>query len=306
MNIYQKFGLSFIVALSLHLLILGAFGINLVDEAELIKQKPLPEIIQASILDDNKIQQEANRLKANEENKRIAQNKQQQRLENNRKKEQRLLADAKKKRQHEQKIAKELVKKRKKKAVEEQRKLEEIKQQRVIEAARLAKIKQQKATETARLEKIKQKKLLEKRRLADLKKVEAKKREQVQQALIEKQQHEAAEKLAQLQRQAQADLDQIARDKQTTINITAAIQNNVMNRWIKPPTSENGLKCTIRVKLLPTGDVMDVRVINGSGDTIFDRSAENAVRKASPLPVPESRSLFNKKFRTFTFNFNPK
>jgi len=306
MNIYQKFGLSFILALSLHLMIFGAFGINLADEAELIKQKPLPEIIQASILDDHKIQQEAERLKTNEENKRIAQDKRQQNLENKRKKEQKLLADAKKKRQQEQKTAKALVEKHKKQAIVEQRKLEKIKQQKVIEAARLAKIKQQKSAEISRLAQIKQKNLLEKKRLADLKKAEVKKREQARQALIEKQQYEAAEKAAKLQKQAQAAQAKIAQDKKTTTSVTAAIQHKVNSKWIRPLSSVKGLRCTIRVKLLPTGDVMDAQVIKGSGDSAFDNSAENAVRKASPLPVPKSRTLFGKNFRTFTFNFNPK
>jgi len=46
-------------------------------------------------------------------------------------------------------------------------------------------------------------------------------------------------------------------------------------------------------------------VIGSSGDPIFDRSAENAVRKASPLPVPQDRNLFNQEFRVFTFVFKP-
>jgi colicin import membrane protein len=50
---------------------------------------------------------------------------------------------------------------------------------------------------------------------------------------------------------------------------------------------------------------MDAVVVNSSGDDIFDRSAENAVRKASPLPVPQDRNLFSQNFRVFTFIFKP-
>jgi colicin import membrane protein len=65
------------------------------------------------------------------------------------------------------------------------------------------------------------------------------------------------------------------------------------------------LKCTIQVKLLPSGEVMDAVVVSSSGDAVFDRSAENAVRKASPLPVPQDKVLFNKDFRVFAFVFKP-
>jgi colicin import membrane protein len=50
---------------------------------------------------------------------------------------------------------------------------------------------------------------------------------------------------------------------------------------------------------------MEAVVVSSSGDPIFDRSAENAVSKASPLPVPQDKSLFNDEFRVFTFVFKP-
>ena len=299
MTIYQKFGLSFALALTLHLTLLGLFGLNVGSESELIKQRPLPEIIKASILDDEKIQQEAHRLKAKEESQRVARQKQQRDLENKRKKEQNLLSDAKKKRQQEEQKIKALAKKRKDQALKEQQKRAAIKKQKTLEAARLNKIKAQKAAEKKRLD--------DQRKAADKQRELARQAEQKkQQALLKKQQQaEAAEKAARLKRQAEAAKAQQAQDRQATLSATAAIQQKVNDRWIRPLSSLKGLNCTIRVKLLSSGDVMDVQVIRGSGDGIFDRSAENAVRKASPLPVPKSRALFNKHFRIFSFNFNP-
>jgi colicin import membrane protein len=52
--------------------------------------------------------------------------------------------------------------------------------------------------------------------------------------------------------------------------------------------------------------VIDAIVISSSGDEDFDRSAENAVNKASPLPVPKDKELFAREFRSFQFLFNPK
>ncbi len=298
MIIFQKFRVFFALALFLHLTILALFGLSFSSEDEHVKQKQLPEIIQASMLDEDKIIEEANRLKTKDENKRQTQKQQQQKLENERKKEQKLLQEAKKKRQQEEKKAKDQQKKRKDLAAKEKQKLDEIKKLKAQEAAKLAKIKKQKTAE--------------KKQRDDLRKAEAKK----QKDLVAKKKAQEAEKAAKLKKQADdaakakaeresAAKAKVAQNKKATSSATAAIQSKVNNRWIRPISSTKGLHCTIRVKLLPSGDVMDATVVKGSGDSVFDRSAENAVRKASPLPVPKDRSLFTRKFRTFTFEFKP-
>jgi len=85
-----------------------------------------------------------------------------------------------------------------------------------------------------------------------------------------------------------------------------AIKQKVNRSWIRPVSTTAALKCTIRVRLLSDGTVMDAEVISSSGDEDFDRSAENAVNKASPLPVPKDKELFAREFRSFQFLFNPK
>ncbi|MGR9086901.1 MAG: cell envelope integrity protein TolA, partial [Gammaproteobacteria bacterium] len=97
---------------------------------------------------------------------------------------------------------------------------------------------------------------------------------------------------------AQARIDEFNKAKN-------AIQMKTNRSWIRPPTSRKGLKCRIRVRLLSDGTVIEAIVISSSGDEIFDRSAENAVNKASPLPVPRDKELFAKEFRSFTFTFDP-
>ena len=305
MNIVKKFSFYFLLALSLHLSILILFGISFIDEAQETQVKPLPEIIQASILDEEKIQQEAQRLKDNEKNKRLMQQKKQAEAQNKLKKEQQRLREVKEKRAQEEKKARELEKKAQeleKKtqalALKEKQQKEKLKQQQIIEAARQAKIKaQQQAEEKKR----KQEQLAKEKK----RKQEQLAKEKKQQALLAKQKAEAAQKKALLAKQAEARKAMAEQQKQASITAKHAIQQKVINRWIKPLTSVKGMSCQVRVKLLPSGDVMDVSIIKSSGDSIFDRSAENAVRKASPLPVPKSRALFSKEFRLFTFNFKP-
>ena len=47
------------------------------------------------------------------------------------------------------------------------------------------------------------------------------------------------------------------------------------------------VKC--QVKLLPTGEVLDVKVVQGSGNAAYDDAVERAIRKSSPLPLPEDK-----------------
>jgi colicin import membrane protein len=82
------------------------------------------------------------------------------------------------------------------------------------------------------------------------------------------------------------------------------IADKVERNWLRPPGSAAGLKCTVNVKLIPGGDVVSARVVQGSGDPVFDDSAEKAVLRAAPLPVPDDPSIA-KHFRDFNFVFKP-
>ncbi|MFA5922251.1 MAG: cell envelope integrity protein TolA [Methylococcaceae bacterium] len=85
-----------------------------------------------------------------------------------------------------------------------------------------------------------------------------------------------------------------------------AIKQKVNRNWMRPSSTTAGSRCTIRVRLMSDGAVIDAEVISSSGDEDFDRSAENAVNKASPLPVPKDKELFAREFRSFQFLFDPK
>ena len=309
MNKFQKFSVAFVLALTLHLSILALFGMNFTSDSENVKQKQLPEIIQASMLDDDKILEEAHRLKTKEENKQFEQQKKQEDLKQKRKKEQELLQNIKSKRLEEEKKTKVLEEKRKQEVVKAKQRQEELKKNKAIEAARLAKIKLQKEAENKRLEKLRKEKekkvALEKQAEKKRQKAILAKKKAVEAAKAAEIKRQKAAKAAALKRQQASARAKSERDRNATVSATAAIQQRVNTRWIKPQTSKQGLSCTIRVKLLPSGDVMEAKVVTSSGDNVFDRSAENAVRKASPLPVPKDRALFIKHFRRFTFEFKP-
>jgi TonB family protein len=101
-----------------------------------------------------------------------------------------------------------------------------------------------------------------------------------------------------------AEEESLARATSALSEYIPYIQEKVQNSWLRPAGSPRGLRCVIRVKLIPGGEVVGAKVVKSSGDALFDRSVKSAVLKASPLPLPADPALF-KHFREIDFNFSP-
>jgi TonB family protein len=84
----------------------------------------------------------------------------------------------------------------------------------------------------------------------------------------------------------------------------AGIRQKITTHWKRPETTRRGPATTVRVKLEPGGQVTAAKLVRSSGDTAFDRSVLSAVRRASPLPVPEDPDRFER-FREIEFVFKP-
>lgn len=84
------------------------------------------------------------------------------------------------------------------------------------------------------------------------------------------------------------------------------ISQKVENKWNRPVSTRSGMVVTLRISILPGGDVGNVVTVTPSGDPAFDESARQAVLNASPLPVPDDLAVFNQNFRNFILKFNPK
>ena len=83
------------------------------------------------------------------------------------------------------------------------------------------------------------------------------------------------------------------------------IYQKVVANWSRPPSARNGMEARLQVELVPTGDVVAVMLVESSGSSAFDRSAENAVRKADRFEVPKESAIFEQYFRQFTLLFKP-
>lgn len=83
------------------------------------------------------------------------------------------------------------------------------------------------------------------------------------------------------------------------------IRQRVITKWNRPLSARHGMVTTLRITVLPGGEVSNVVTVKSSGDPSFDASAEDAVRLSSPLPVPDDIAVFNSYFRVITFRFSP-
>ena len=125
----------------------------------------------------------------------------------------------------------------------------------------------------------------------------------------------AAEKAAEAARQQalqdalQAEEDeraaaaQSSADEAAIADFVARITAKVTGFFVYPDLKP-GLSCELRVKIAPDGQVLEAQVVRSSGDPAFDRQAERAVQKASPLPVPTEARVFDK-MRDIRFVFEP-
>jgi len=88
---------------------------------------------------------------------------------------------------------------------------------------------------------------------------------------------------------------------------TALIQQAVQETWSRPPSARNGMRTVLQIRILPTGEVLDVVITQSSGDPAFDRSAENALYRAAPFRELQSLpiNVFNANFRSLSLIFEP-
>lgn len=64
------------------------------------------------------------------------------------------------------------------------------------------------------------------------------------------------------------------------------ITRKIWSEWIYPEYDSSGLEVVISIKIDSEGKVVSQEIEKSSGNVLFDRSAEKAISKASPLPPP--------------------
>ena len=175
---------------------------------------------------------------------------------------------------------------------QEKAELEELKRKTEQEqAATELKIQQQKQQQIAD----QKQKELERQRIADQKQKE-----------LERQRELAEKKLADQAEQNRIALEQATRRKSISefSRYVPQIRAKVTQSWNQQGlTQEFELETLVLVEIDQLGSVLDVKIEISSGSKEFDRSVLNAVRKASPLPVPLDPDLYEY-FKEFELKFN--
>jgi colicin import membrane protein len=155
--------------------------------------------------------------------------------------------------------------------------------------------KQDKALEQIR----EQAKEAEKQRQIDeqqLKQLEQRKQEEADK---QRQQLEAIER----QKAVDAEARQFRAGRQAELadDYEAAVQAVVTQNWLRPPTAQPGLRCTLKIVQIPGGSVISTAIAGPcNGDEATRRSVEAAVQRAGALPYRGFEDVFQ---REIEFNF---
>jgi colicin import membrane protein len=266
---------AFILAVMVHAALVALLVVGFRWQAAPLAPPPSEKIVQAKTLNEPEVNQEIERLKKQEERQRRAEAEKQRRED----------------------VAKKKAEAAKQAEAEKQRKADE---QKALDAKRKLEEDKKRKTEAEKKHKVD-----EQQKLADAKKAKGRKledearRKDNERALKEQL---AAEEKARQQQRRQAEQAQQAMSE--IDKYRALIKQKVERNWARPPSAEKGLECLVRVRLIQSGEVIQAKVVRSSGNAAFDRSVENAVYKASPLPLPEDKSLFGD-FRELEFIFKP-
>ena len=140
-----------------------------------------------------------------------------------------------------------------------------------------------------------------------------KKREELEAAKKKREQEEAAKKkvaddkrrreeeVAKREAEKARAAQQDARQKEFN-EYVAKIQAKIRSRANVPDSVTGKPSVQVQIKVLPGGDVLDIRVTKPSGNRAYDTAIERAIRSAVPLPVPAANSELFPQFRELILN----
>jgi len=265
-----------------HVLLLLVAGSNLLK----IPRQPMTRLaIEAVVVDQNTIKQTNNAERRKTEE--VAQRKREEAAQQQRREQE------KEKLQAQERQVAEQRKQQDAKADAERRRVD---QQRKETEAKAAAEQQRKKTEAERQKKAQRdaeaKAKAEKERVAAAAKAKA-----------DAEQRELARRQAELMAAMEAEEGLMAAAQSGELSrYLALIQQKVERNWVPPAAVQEGLECEVAVKQLPNGDVVEARTVSCNGDAAVQRSIENAVLAASPLPRPQNPALFERNLR---FIFKP-
>lgn len=260
----REFGPYAAIAALLHVALVAFLVVSLERSIPVIEIDTDTEAIEATVVDEALVEAELERIRAED-----------RRREQEVADAQAATEAARQQRLREERQARELQAQQERDAAAAAARAEQARQRRAAEEQaereRLAELAAQRQAEEARLAE------LERQRQA------AAERERREQQARERAEQEAREAAAR-QRQQQTVLNQWLRD----------VQQKVQRYWIQPSDWPPGTSCTVRVSMIPGGEVVQVELRQSCGNDARDRSVETAAFRASPMPMPSDPALFQR------------
>lgn len=264
---------------------------------------PVEAPIQAVSVDEQQVERQLERLRQAEAQERAAEQARQRQIEEEQRRareaaerEQQRRAEAERQRQQEERRLEELREQQR----QEEVRLRELQEQERAKQAELERLERERQAEEQRRQEEERQRAEEERRRQE--EAERQRREEEQRRAEEERRRQEAEEAERQRRMEEEAFQRRLEQAQTTYG--AAIIREVSQAWSRPPGSPTGLSARINIRLAPDGSVLAAEVIESSGHPAFDRSAELAVRRASPLSVPSDPDIFAQ-FRNINFTFTP-
>lgn len=168
------------------------------------------------------------------------------------------------------------------------------------EAQRQRELQRQREEEQRRLEELR-----ELRRQREAAQAEREEQERRLAEIAERREREEAERRAQeeAERLRLAREQAAAEERRGTLReeYVATIQELVRRNWRRPPTTDPGVRCTVRVVQIPGGDIIDQAIASPcNADALTRESILGAVQRVEALPYRGYEEVFE---REIVFNF---
>jgi colicin import membrane protein len=273
---------AFSLAIGIHILMAALVVLSTMKWEPFRKPQNLGLTIEAVIVDTSEIR------KQREEAKKAV-----EREDLRRQRDERL--EQQKKREAEQKIQKDVeAKQRREKELEAQRKRDAQDKLQKLRMERERKREDERLKQQQELEDIrKQREAADKQR-----KLEAERLKQIE----ARRQNEAAEQRRQLEaaerkKQVEAEQREFRAGQLATLSdkYQLAIQSVVTQNWLRPPTAQAGLRCTLKIVQIPGGEVISAAIAGKcNGDQATRRSIVAAVERVGILPYRGFEDAFER------------
>jgi colicin import membrane protein len=190
--------------------------------------------------------------------------------------------------------------KKKKVDDEKKRKEEQLRKKEEARQLELETMREQARLESDQKRQETEKKLADKKRLEQLKREE----DEMQKRMMDDALASETSQLKALEAKAAADrrsaeLGRIVADFREKIRAKIRGNTRIPDNLTGNPQSR------FEVNVLPTGEIVSVKLIKSSGNTAYDQAVERAIYKSSPLPTPTDKDAVAQ-FRKLDLKFQPK